>query len=637
MIDRPIGCGAVLGINVHLVGIPQDDFIPRVAGQVQHLGALVGVAVVGEEHDPVAVTVQHATVLDVAVEQNQLGTVALPVDRRHNIAVGGRLHVPNLMALAVVQVDDALVLPVGGGGNLQTAHIRAVVGYTDALAVAVDIPGQDVTVLVHDHETLPAGDNSQQLLIDIRVKLANDDFIRVIGVDGQLPLQFAVAADHVVAAENFILAVAVEVVGIGEVAGVVVGELPQQVEVLVVHPQAGVTVLDEDIAGMLLAGDVHNADSINVQPIKCVLLELDAQNLIRRVVVVGRIHAAQQLTGAAVQDHDLEISGKNDLVVAIVVDIVDLERQVAGRVLVHRQGRRLPHLPQHLAGLDIDGCQAADVAVALLEHALLVLCHDEVPVVAAHQMAEANLPRRSEVLEVDDLVQLGAGVVAALFGQAGLLGILALDDAGGLLRRGGDEHVRVLGGHKGRQRHLAVGVAVVLHSQQLFAVDGSGEGIALTGHAHRVVLVAVVLVGGLGQHRSLFFLDAPELHLVVIHKESVVHQRRLVTEQHTSFLVAAKGAQCDSEGVVLPAFLAGSQHRADAVGQRIAHAGLLHVVYAVGGGDEPAGAAIVAVCDGVIPLPAVTWQRAVMILTHCGMFAVKGQRTDRERLEIILE
>jgi len=60
-------------------------------------------------------------------------------------------------------------------------------------------------------------------------------------------------------------------------------------------------------------------------------------------------------------------------------------------------------------------------------------------------------------------------------------------------------------------------------------------------------------------------------------------------------------------------------------------------VYAVGGGDEPAGAAIVAVCDGVIPLPSVTWQRAVMILTHCGMFAVKGQRTDRERLEIILE
>ncbi len=41
-------------------------------------------------------------------------------------------------------------------------------------------------MLVHDHETLPAGDNSQQLLIDIRVKLANDDFIRVIGVDGQL-------------------------------------------------------------------------------------------------------------------------------------------------------------------------------------------------------------------------------------------------------------------------------------------------------------------------------------------------------------------------------------------------------------------------------------------------------------------
>ena len=81
--------------------------------------------------------------------------------------------------------------------------------------------------VVHDGiETLPAGDNSQQLLIDIRIKLANDDFIRVIGVDGQLPLQFAVAADHVVAAENFILAVAVEVVGIGEVAGVVVGELP---------------------------------------------------------------------------------------------------------------------------------------------------------------------------------------------------------------------------------------------------------------------------------------------------------------------------------------------------------------------------------------------------------------------------
>ena len=60
---------------------------------------------------------------------------------------------------------------------------------------------------------------------------------------------------------------------------------------------------------MLLAGDVHNADSINVQPVKCVLLELDAQNLIRRVVVVGRIHAAQQLPVRR-QDHNLEISGK---------------------------------------------------------------------------------------------------------------------------------------------------------------------------------------------------------------------------------------------------------------------------------------------------------------------------------------
>ena len=96
-------------------------------------------AVVGEEHDPVAVTVQHAAVLDVAVEQNQLGTVALPVDEATTLPLEEGSMCQNLMALAVVQVDDALVLPVGGGGNLQTAHIRAVVGYADALAVAVDI------------------------------------------------------------------------------------------------------------------------------------------------------------------------------------------------------------------------------------------------------------------------------------------------------------------------------------------------------------------------------------------------------------------------------------------------------------------------------------------------------------------
>ena len=59
---------AILRIDVHFMCIPQDNFIARVTGQVQHLCTLVRMAVIREQHNSVTVTIQHTAIFDVAVQ-----------------------------------------------------------------------------------------------------------------------------------------------------------------------------------------------------------------------------------------------------------------------------------------------------------------------------------------------------------------------------------------------------------------------------------------------------------------------------------------------------------------------------------------------------------------------------------------
>ena len=93
--------------------------------------------------------------------------------------------------------------------------------------MSVYVSCQDISLLIHNHKAFPAGDDGKQIIINIGVKSANDDFIGVVGGNRQLPLQLTVAANHIVAAENLILAVTVKVIRIREMAGVVVGKLPK--------------------------------------------------------------------------------------------------------------------------------------------------------------------------------------------------------------------------------------------------------------------------------------------------------------------------------------------------------------------------------------------------------------------------
>ena len=98
----------------------------------------------------------------------------------------------------------------------------------------------------------------------------------MVGVDWQLPNQLSIGGDHVVAAENLVLPVAVEIIAIGEMPSVVLGEHPFEVQLFVINPKAAVPVLDHDFLWPCISRDIDNADGIHIQPLKGVLSEFYA-------------------------------------------------------------------------------------------------------------------------------------------------------------------------------------------------------------------------------------------------------------------------------------------------------------------------------------------------------------------------
>ena len=258
-------------------------------------------------------------------------------------------------------------------------------------------------------------------------------------------------------------------------AGVVVAELPLKLQLVVVDVQACVAVLDQNIGGALLAGDVDDADGVDIQAVKGVLFELDAGDLVGGLLIVGRVHPFEGFARAAVQNHELEIAGDDHLIDAVVVDVVDLVGQVAGGVLIDGQPGGLAPLPEHLAGLHAHGGQAADVAVALLEHALLVLGEDAEQLVRAGQVAEANLTGGAEVLQVEDPAELGLRIAQALLGDAPLTLGSAREQRGIGLLCAGNLHMGKLHGHERAQRDAAVGIAVVCQGDELIIMGDVSE------------------------------------------------------------------------------------------------------------------------------------------------------------------
>ena len=83
----------------------------------------------------------------VGAHPDELLSVSIPVKRADDVAVGKHLTVPDFLAVTVMKIDDAVVAPVCGGGNLKTRPFGTVVGAADSLAVAVDVTDYDFSVL----------------------------------------------------------------------------------------------------------------------------------------------------------------------------------------------------------------------------------------------------------------------------------------------------------------------------------------------------------------------------------------------------------------------------------------------------------------------------------------------------------
>src|SRR5690349_14137574 len=65
----------ILSVNPNALLVPENDFIARIAGQVQHGGGEVGMAVVREHHYPPQMPVEHAAFLWISREQDELLSV----------------------------------------------------------------------------------------------------------------------------------------------------------------------------------------------------------------------------------------------------------------------------------------------------------------------------------------------------------------------------------------------------------------------------------------------------------------------------------------------------------------------------------------------------------------------------------
>ena len=117
-VDLFAGERRVLGIDPHFVGVPYDYLVPGIAEEVEHFHTLGGMAVLGEDDDLAAPSVDHAALFAVRVQEDQILAVAGPVDGDDDVAVGAGFVAVEQVSVTVIEQDDALAPPEGGDGNL---------------------------------------------------------------------------------------------------------------------------------------------------------------------------------------------------------------------------------------------------------------------------------------------------------------------------------------------------------------------------------------------------------------------------------------------------------------------------------------------------------------------------------------
>ena len=181
------------------------------------------------------------------------------------------------------------------------------------------------------------------------------------------------------------------------------GNSPERVEVAVVDPDLMVSVLHHDIRGAVQATEVGDRNRIACHPVVVAFTGAGSGDLFRGL---GHRHAGLYVPGFAVEDEKFEFPHTDHFVLAITVDIVDLEGQVRGKVRVGTFPG-FAYLPEDIAS-QVHRCQAGD-GVGVPSWAK-PLGHDKVQASVPGQITPADLAAGAEVGQVDLLPDFGLGV-----------------------------------------------------------------------------------------------------------------------------------------------------------------------------------------------------------------------------------
>jgi len=207
--------------------------------------------------------------------------------------------------------------------------------------------------------------------------------------------------NHVIATEYFILAITIKIIGVREMTGVVMIEIPQQVEILVINPKTGISVLDQNIAGFLVTRYIHYPDSIYIEFFKRMHLKFNATQGGGILCVRRNIHGFFYVSVPTVKYLNLKIHCSDDLVNSITIDIVDLVWKICCEFIYAIIIDRFANLPQDLSCIDADCRHATDKRISIFENTFLVLAHHKEEFLRTCKMPKSDLSAGSEILQIN--------------------------------------------------------------------------------------------------------------------------------------------------------------------------------------------------------------------------------------------
>ena len=167
----------------------------------------------------------------------------------------------------------------------------------------------------------------------------------MVCINGKRPLKLSVAVNHIVATEDLVTSVSVEIIGERKMAGIVLGELPLEIQIAVVYPQTGVSILYQDVRRSFVSGDIDYANCIHIQPLEGIFAELKACNRLLGCREFRCGNALSDLSRSSVQNHQTEIPGSDYFINSVPVYVVDLERKIRGKFFHFLAVAGLSYLP----------------------------------------------------------------------------------------------------------------------------------------------------------------------------------------------------------------------------------------------------------------------------------------------------